>query len=198
MSLTKIAGKNAKRQRDKIAAKVQRKVDAGGKLGDLSNGEMHSWNRARTKYHGKNKNKKAGRADKGFANWAKEARSEPGSDVMGTGGAGRRNGKNVSYKDYKKNTNAGTNNQKPISERLDDYRKRKASGNKSGTQNGSKKTNNARSKFFSGNNKPNGAPKTTSAPKVKAKGLGLKHGLLIGGAGLGLMGAAEYIKNKKD
>ncbi len=103
MSLVKLAGRNAKKQRSKIASRIQRKLDDGGRWGDLTNGEIHTYDKAMSRLHGKEGRIKKGKETKSYVNWAKSTREDPYTGKVGSTGA-------HSEEYLKKNPKAGKKN----------------------------------------------------------------------------------------
>ena len=189
MSLIKTSGKNAKKQRAKIALRVKNDLDSGKKLGDLTNGEMHTFDKAKSKMLGNRGDKEAGKKAKSFANWAKNTRQEPGSTKVGTTGD-----KGEGLK-YNKNSNAADDSKgKGLKERLSDHKEKKIAKKESVRKGGSglgmgtpTPLKNPRKPRAKAN------PGTTSVKKGLSSGT--KASIALGLGGAGLYAASKMIKD---
>ncbi len=202
--LQKISGRNARKERARIGALIDRKAASrqnpnGVKLGDLTNGEMHTWDRAKSALHGHKRRKEKGAKAKFYANWAKNDRAEPGnSNIVGTGG---NQGEGALKPKYSKNDKYKEKNVPlklggTIEERRERLRKKKehkAAQEKFKTE--TKNTaDNTKGPNTNNTNSTKG-PNTNTAKIVRKMSTRKKMGIGAGLIGLGALGTAAYIKH---
>jgi len=120
--LNKISGRNARNQRAKAALKIKNDMENGKKWGDLTNGELHAYDKAKSSMHGRRGEKSAGRKAKEFVNWAKNDRQEPGSNKVGMTG---KEGTGTSKPRKLGDTSGAGVQKKSLAERLAEHKRNK-------------------------------------------------------------------------
>lgn len=201
MSLIKIAGKNAREQRAKIHFAVQKKLDNGEKLGNLTNGEMYVWDKAAATAAGRANNKKAGKKKKFYSNWAKYDRAEPGSIKVGIGGVIGEGTKKPKYNKSGKyepvnspiKLGGSVNERKDRMAKIQERKKKLAEAEKAREAAEAARLEREAKRAADAARRAKEAKEAEELSKFRKKtaiGLGL--------AGLGTLGAVEYLKYKDD